>query len=178
MGEIVKSDVATRTGGIVMLATLRQRLNRELDGLVHELTVRIPKQLGEERGAEEYESVVERQRQTRARINVLQNLLAALTGLGPEALPPEGAGFGSEVRIRELSSGSTMTYTLMAGDAIDLEAGEISLASPVGRALLGLKAGDEVEVATPVGRRRFRVISVTPWADALAGAAPATAQYA
>ena len=161
-----------------MLASLRQRLNRELDGLVHELTVLIPERLGDDRGAEEYASIVERQARIRARIHVLQKLGDALEGLGPENLPAEGAGFGSEVRIRELGTGATLTYTLMAGDAIDLEAGEISLASPVGQALLGQRAGDEVEVATPVGRRRFRVISVTPWREALAGAVLATAQHA
>ena len=161
-----------------MLTNLRQRLNRELDTLVHALTVRIPMQLGDGRGAAEYELALEEQRQIRGRIQLLQKIISALAGIGPEALPPEGAGFGSEVQIRELNTGTTLTYTLMAGDAIDLDAGEISLASPVGQALLGHEAGDEVEVGTPVGRRRFRIISVTPWRDALPGAIEAIAQYA
>ena len=49
-----------------------------------------------------------------------------------------------------------------------MEAGEISLASPVGHALVGRVEGEEIEVSTPLGRRHFRVLSVTPLHDRLA----------
>jgi transcription elongation GreA/GreB family factor len=78
----------------------------------------------------------------------------------PWMLPEEGAGFGSRVRLLDLDSGARLDYTLMAGDAIDLDAGQISLASPVGQALLGRGEGDEVSVRTPLGARRLRVLRV------------------
>ena len=44
---------------------------------------------------------------------------------------------------------------------MDLEAGHISLDSPIGRGLLGSRQGDEVTIRLPVGERRFRVLELT-----------------
>ena len=114
-----------------MYAELREHLNRELEGLTGERRARF-----------------------------LQRALATLDGIEPALLPLHGAGFGSAVSLTDLDSGERLSFTLMAGDAIDLDAGEISLASPVGQALLGAVAGEEVVVSTPQGRRRFRVLAV------------------
>lgn len=155
-----------------MISDFKKRLHRELDGLVEELTVRIPSRLGREQSPQDYHRVVELQRHIQDRIQLLHGTLAALAGLEPGMLPPAGAGFGSRVHVRDLDSGAELHYTLMAGGAIDLDAGEISLASPVGRALLGRAPGDEVQVATPLGRRRLRVVEVTTLGDTLAAPRP------
>ena len=151
-----------------MISELRKRLTRELDDLVEELTVRIPARLGAEHTPHEYQAWLDLQRDVQARVNFLHATLAALESVHGGMLPPRGAGFASRIRLLDLDDGARLEYTLMAGDSIDLDAGEVSLVSPVGQALLGRMEGEEVTVRTPVGRRRLRVLSVERLEDGLA----------
>lgn len=152
-----------------MIAILRERLSRKLAELADELTVRIPARLGEEEGFGEHRAIVDEQRRIYGRIHFLHQTLSALEQVEPHMLPSKGAGFGSTVRLRDASTGDESAHTLMAGHTIDLEAGEISLASPVGHALIGRKEGDEIEVATPLGRRILRIVSVKTLQDEIEG---------
>ena len=121
-----------------MISELRKCLTRELDDLVEEPTVR----------------------DVQARVRFLHAVLSAVDSVQPGMLPARGAGFGSRVALLDLDGGARLDYTLMAGDAIDLDAGQVSLLSPVGQALLGRVEGEEVSVRTPAGRRRLRVLAV------------------
>jgi transcription elongation factor GreA len=70
-------------------------------------------------------------------------------------------GFGSQVTITDVEMREDFTFTITAGDFIDLDAGQVSLASPIGRGLLGAKHGEEVTVHLPAGVRRYRIVSLT-----------------
>lgn len=78
------------------------------------------------------------------------------------AQAPEGgvAGIGSVVRVRD-EDGEEETYTLVGPAEADPRNGLISIASPVGRGLLGTRAGDEAVVETPSGPRRLKVLQVS-----------------
>ena len=143
-----------------MIAELNARLYRELDHLIDELTVIIPARLGTDQQYGDYKDTILLQRLIQARIQDLRRLIAGLALVDRDALPPEAAGFGSVLRVRDLDSGEDFKYTLLTGDRIDPEAGEISLESPVGAALVGCRPGDEIEAATPQGPRRLRILSV------------------
>ena len=54
-------------------------------------------------------------------------------------------GFGSQVRVEDLQSGELSTFVIMAGNDLDFDAGEVSIASPVAQALLGHTEGEVVE---------------------------------
>ena len=150
-----------------MIAELNNRLNRQLDHLVEELTERIPVRLGKEQAPSAYAEALDRQRAIQRRIQYLRRISSGLSLVDPEVLAPGGVGFGSEVRVEDLRSGQLHWYTFMSGEELDLDAGEISLASPVAQALIGRKQGDEVEVGTPQGTRRFRILSTTTLYDVL-----------
>lgn len=64
---------------------------------------------------------------------------------------------GSTVALHNLSTGKETTYSLVRPGDVNAAEGRISFESPVGRALLGHRVGDEVEVAVPSGTVRFRV---------------------
>lgn len=84
-------------------------------------------------------------------------LLEGLEGdKGPE-VSEEAVGYGSLVVICDLDTGEHTAYRIMSGDALDLDAGHISLESALGSALLGLSVGAEVQVRTPAGQRRVRI---------------------
>jgi transcription elongation factor GreA len=64
---------------------------------------------------------------------------------------------GSTVVLQNLKSGAETTYTLVRPGEINAAQGKISYESPVGKALLARRAGDEVDVAVPSGTIRFRI---------------------
>ena len=65
------------------------------------------------------------------------------------------------VKIKNLSNGAIMKYTIVAENEAELKSGKISVDSPIGRALLGKKVSDKVDVIVPVGKVTFEVIEIT-----------------
>ena len=76
-------------------------------------------------------------------------------------LPADRAGYGSSVVLEDLVTKRRVSYTLVTGDVIDLEEDQVTLASPIGNALLGRKKGERIEVELPQGRKRFRIVGLT-----------------
>jgi transcription elongation factor GreA len=74
---------------------------------------------------------------------------------------PDVVGFGSTVGVVDEASGRALEFTLVGPTEADLKTGRLSSESPVARALIGARAGDDVSVATPGGERRYRVNSVS-----------------
>jgi transcription elongation factor GreA len=70
------------------------------------------------------------------------------------------ARLGGRVRLRDLKRGDEFEYTLVSAEEADARANRISVQSPVGRALLGLKEGDIAEIQVPAGALRYEVLSV------------------
>ena len=96
-----------------------------------------------------------------ARIAQLEQLAgsASVVAVGDDA--DGAAGLGSTVRVAD-EAGETMEFALVGRRAADSAPREVSLASPVGKALVGVRAGDVVRVALPSGRMRLlRVLDVT-----------------
>jgi len=92
-----------------------------------------------------------------ARIAELEYALAQARVV--EAPHTDAAEIGSVVQVRD-EEGEEESYTLVGPAEADPRRGLISIASPVGRALLGCRAGDEAVVETPVGVRRLQVLKV------------------
>jgi transcription elongation factor GreA len=103
--------------------------------------------------------LLEEQQQLERRIVALEAQLAAAEIAAPAA---DGrAGVGSVVRVRD-ADGATAEYELVGPLESDATNGRLSVAAPVGQALLHQRAGARVEVRTPRGRRALEVISVRP----------------
>ena len=86
--------------------------------------------------------------------HTLDRAVVVVAGVAPAG---ETVDIGSTVVLRNLSSGAETTYTLVRPGEINAAQGRISFESPVGRALLQRRPGDEVEVAVPSGTLRFRI---------------------
>ena len=100
----------------------------------------------------------------------LGQLAAGLAIIDPEALPVRGAGYGSTVVVENIKSGSRAEYTLMVGPLVDIDANQVSLASPIGQALIGRGAGEEIVFVTPQGPLRMRIIAVTTLMESMSDA--------
>ncbi len=150
-----------------MLDEIIQKLEDEVSRLTHELNVELPErikaavELGDLRENADYKSALERQQFVQARLNHLTSRLRELSNIDVNAIPRDAAGFGSRLKVRETGSGDTYEYTITAGDFMDLDAGHISLASPLAKGLLGSKEGDEVTVELPAGERSFEILELT-----------------
>ena len=149
----------TRHGG-EMLARIRTSLGNELELLSEELTRRLTGRL--EMGEVEQLTLVddERIQFVQQRMRRLGQLVAGLAGVDHGSIWSDRAGFGSIVRVRDCLTDEVDTYELMTGEFVDPAEGHVSLSSPIGHALTGARVGDEVSVTTPVGERRFEVLSV------------------
>jgi transcription elongation factor GreA len=75
-------------------------------------------------------------------------------------LSRDRVGFGSKVKLKEIATGSEVDYSLVFGDFIDLDTNQISMASPIGNALIGKQLNDEVEIRLPRGDRTYRIVEL------------------
>lgn len=100
------------------------------------------------------------QAKTISRIRFLQRVLEHSRIIDTDQLPKDRVTLLSKVEFTNLSSGARMTYTIVSPHEMNLEAGKISLKSPIGQALMGRKAGDTVEVNVPSGVIRLRIENI------------------
>jgi transcription elongation factor GreA len=73
-------------------------------------------------------------------------------------IPHDRAGYGSRVWLRDVVKSVEVEYKLVTTEEADATKGLISTTSPIGKALLGRRPGDEVQVQIPSGTREFEVI--------------------
>jgi transcription elongation factor GreA len=69
-------------------------------------------------------------------------------------------GFGSKVEVEDADSGRRTTYTLVSAPEANPAEGKLSIDSPVGKALVGARVGDERKMETPRGQRRLTVVAI------------------
>jgi transcription elongation factor GreA len=72
----------------------------------------------------------------------------------------EVVAFGTTVTVADADSGREATWTVVGATEADLRAGKLSAESPMAKALMGRRPGEEVDVQTPGGVRRQRVVRV------------------
>jgi transcription elongation factor GreA len=146
-----------------MLEELKNKLGEEIERLTHELQIVLPKAIqkavehGDLRENSEYKSALERQQFVQARLNHLTKRYGELSKIDLSAVPADRVGFGSRVTVVDLRTKEEETYTLVFGDYIDIDSGQISVASPLGQTLLGKKPGDKVSLQLPRGERKLQV---------------------
>ena len=99
------------------------------------------------------------QGKTISRIRFLQKILENSRVIDPDSLPKDRVSLLSRVEFTNLTTNARMTFEIVSPHEMDLEAGKISLKSPIGAALMGKKVGETVEVRVPSGTLRLRIDS-------------------
>ena len=108
----------------------------------------------------EYAAAKDRQGFIEGRINELEFKLANIDIIETDKLPKDRAVFGSKVVLENIETGEDVCYQLVGPDESDIENGRISVSSPIGKAILGRKPGDELTVVVPGGRRSFELVKI------------------
>jgi transcription elongation factor GreA len=109
----------------------------------------------------EYDAAKEKQGFIEGRIADLESKLSNAQIIDPATLDADGRiVFGATVELEDLESGETVTYQIVGDDEADIKQGQISVSSPIARALIGKYAGDTVDVQAPGGVRQYEVLDV------------------
>jgi transcription elongation factor GreA len=151
---------------IVITRDGHERLSAELEHLTTDGRREIAERLrhaaaGEANPAEntDYLNVREDQALLERRISLLEEQLRWAKVIDPQ--PGNGrVDVGERVRVRALDSGERLELELVGPLESDATAGRISVVSPLGRAILGLRRGQIAEVDAPRGRLRFKILAV------------------
>ena len=101
------------------------------------------------------------QAKTISRIRFLQKVLEHSRIIDPDNLPKDRVCILSRVEFTNLSTDTRMKIEIVSPHEMDLEAGKISLKSPIGAALMGKKVGETAEARVPSGILRLRIDSIT-----------------
>ena len=146
------------------LAQIKKKIQDEIDQLSHELSVDLPKEIAVARAHgdlsenAEYKFAKERQGYVNAKISQLKKRMGDLGMLNLTNIPKDRAGYGSRLIVLDTQRDVKIEYKLVSTEEADVEKGLISTTSPIGKALLNRKVGDEIEVATPAGKKEFEVV--------------------
>jgi len=109
----------------------------------------------------EYDAAKERQSFIEGRIKEIEAKLANAQVIDPKVVDADGrCVFGATVELEESKGGESVTYQIVGEDEADIKKGKVSVGSPIARALIGKYAGDEVEVQTPGGVRKYEILEV------------------
>lgn len=108
----------------------------------------------------EYHAAKERQGFIEARIKELESKLADARVVETANRTSETVVFGATVELVEMESQQKKQYMLVGQDEADLKNGKISVQSPVGKALIGKRVGDQVEVTTPTKVVEYEVLAI------------------
>jgi len=148
-----------------------EKLEDEIREIESELHGKLPKEiqkareLGDLSENAEYAAAKERQRLLNARLTQLSERIAKLRLIDLTRIPKDAIGLGSTVVVYDMVADTEVTYELVTSEESDVTAGRISTSSPIGRALMGKRDGDEVVVKTPAGRKEFEILSLETMHD-------------
>ena len=174
-GPVGPDDESGEQSRTIMLDEIRAKLEAEIVHLTHELNVDLPQRIktamehGDLRENAEFKAAKERQAFVEARLNHLTSRMTELSKIDVNEMVYDRVGFGSKVKIHDMEMGEDFTFTITAGDFIDLDGGQVSLASPIGQGLLGAEEGEEVRVQLPAGERRYKVLELSTLPQQLEG---------
>ena len=144
-----------------------ERLKKELEHLKtvrrRELSKAVEKARlhGDLRENADYDAAKEALALNEERIRVLENNLAQARIIDDTDVPKDKAFIGATVTLKELESNEEIQYTLVSELEADFSQGRISITSPVGKAILGHKVSDVVEIEAPVGILRYKILKIT-----------------
>ncbi len=143
---------------------IRRKLEGEIAQLDRELSYELPQEIAKARAHgdlsenAEYKYAKERQHLVGMRLQQLRKRLSGLSLVNLAKIPRDRIGYGSRVTLLDLNSNDEVNYQLVTAEESDVSQGLISTTSPIGKALLGKRAGEAVNVRTPAGAREFEVV--------------------
>ena len=108
----------------------------------------------------EFDAAKDRQGFIEGRIGELEYKLGNADVINTDNLPKDRAVFGNTVMLENIDTGEEVEYQLVGPDESDIGNGRISVSSPLGKAILGKKPGDELTLEVPGGKRIYEIVDI------------------
>jgi transcription elongation factor GreA len=142
---------------------LREELKklREIDAPQVVRDIAVARDHGDISENAEYHAAKDRQGMIAARVKYLEDVLSRAEVIDPSKLKGERVQFGARVRLINVETEEECCYEILGPEESDVKRGQISVSSPLARALLGHVPGEEVTVRLPSGTRIYEIQSIT-----------------
>ena len=108
----------------------------------------------------EYDAAREAQGLLELKISKLQEIIANATVIDGSKISKDKVGMLNKVTIKNLQNGQNMVFTIVGESEANIAEGKLASTTPIGKALLGHKVGDTVEVKAPVGLLKFTIVEI------------------
>jgi transcription elongation factor GreA len=108
----------------------------------------------------EFEAAKDRQAFIDGKLSDLEYKLSRADIIDSATLPNDRAVFASSVVLENIDTGEDVKYKLVGPDEANIEKGRISVHSPLGRAIIGKKPGDEIILQAPGGKRVYELVEI------------------
>ncbi len=144
-----------------------EKLKNELDTLKTVKRREIAKSLEKARAMgdlsenAEYDAAKDAQAHLEKRIAELESKLSRARIIEHENIPTDKVYIGAKVGLKDTDTEEEFQYCLVSASEADYASGKISIESPIGKALLGKKVGDTVEINVPAGVLTYLILSIT-----------------
>jgi transcription elongation factor GreA len=109
----------------------------------------------------EYDAAKEAQSHLEMKIGKIENILSRVKIIEPTDMPDGEVYILSIVKVKDLSNGEVIAFTLVSPEEADFEVDKISITSPIGKALLGKKKNEVVEVNVPAGIIKYKILEIS-----------------
>ena len=149
-----------------MLEARKQKLGAEVEKLQYELNVTLPNEIrravemGDLRENSEYKAALERQQFVQARLGQLRLRLSKLAQVDMSMIPSDRVGLGSKVIVECQDTRVTESYTLVFGDSENFDEGQVTMSSPIGRALINKAVGEVAFLKLPARTRKLKIVQL------------------
>ncbi|MGH3049128.1 MAG: transcription elongation factor GreA [Gaiellaceae bacterium] len=151
---------------VILTAEGYKKLQAEIDHLRGEKRrevaerIRVAREFGDISENAEYDDAKNEQAMLEHRIAQLEERLMSARVITKKEISKDAVSVGSKVRLRDVEAGKTIEYHIVGAAEANPAENKLSNESPVGKAIMGRKKGDVVEVAAPRGALTFKILEI------------------
>ncbi len=151
---------------VILTADGYKKLQREIDVLRNDKRrevaerIRVAREFGDIAENAEYDDAKNEQAMLEHKIMQLEERLLSARVITKKEISKDAVSVGAHVRLRDMQANKTFEYHIVGSAEADPTANKLSNESPVGKAIMGHKKGDVVEVTAPRGSLKFKILEI------------------
>ncbi len=143
-----------------------EKLKKDLHELKYKIRPQISQKVatarehGDLKENAEYHAAREELSMVESKVHELESKIARARVINNDEIGTDTVSILNTVTLEDLNRGKKLSYTLVSVEEADFKQNKISITSPVGRALLGRKVGEVVEIQVPAGMLKYKILSI------------------
>jgi transcription elongation factor GreA len=151
---------------VILTAEGFKKLQQEITYLSNEKRrdvaerIRVAREFGDIAENAEYDDAKNEQAHLEARIAMLEERLTAARVVTKKEIKSGEVSIGTKVRLKDMAANQTVEYHIVGSAEADPAEHKLSNESPVGKAIMGKKKGEVVEVAAPRGSLKYKILDI------------------